>query len=309
MNLNFVLQHFFGKTPPVRVRYQRDDSLREAGATRGTLVLGDPGVGKTRWAAMQIFNKFKNNPKHAIFAFDWSGGLTNNVLELIGKDPDCHRLLDRVVLDELGNEELVCPKPEFSPDYGLTEEEQVSRVVGNMERLARFLIAGAPFLAGVSIEEIGKELFRLLTAIKENGRSWQITEGKRLLMDLALLRNACNVFGNHQPSAKWYFEHEYLPKDIMKASEKELSSRALRFLLGKVDGREARATLGYGKPGWTPKEATEKGLMVLIDGHNMINQPEAQHYLLMQAFSLVMTWINKREVDSNLYDPVLIDFD
>jgi len=41
----------------------------------------------------------------------------------------------------------------------------------------------------------------------------------------------------------------------------------------------------------------------------MINQPEAQHYLLMQNFSLVMSWINKREVDDPSYKPTMIAFD
>jgi hypothetical protein len=41
----------------------------------------------------------------------------------------------------------------------------------------------------------------------------------------------------------------------------------------------------------------------------MINQPSAQHYLLMQNFSLVMAWINKREVDDPSYHPAMIAFD
>ena len=214
------------------------------------------------------------------------------------------------MLDELGNDEFVCPKPEFHPDYGLSNEEQVSRVVGNMERLAKFLLAGAPFLAGISIEEIGKSLFRLLTAIRnEHGESWQLTEGKRLLMNMNELKLAVDRYGQYEMEAKRYFETEYLPKDVMKGTERELSSRALRYLLGKIDGRTARATLGFYRPGWTPKEATEKGLLVLIDAHKMINQPEAQHYLLMQNFSLVMSWINKREVDDPSYKPTMIAFD
>ena len=299
-----------GKQPPARVTWSSKDDLHEEGATRGTLIIGDPGVGKTRYAAMQIYKKFVKYPQQAIFVFDWSGSLTNTILSLIIRDRNYRHLLKRVVLDELGNEEWIITKPEFHKSYGLTDEEQVSRVVGNMERLAKFLVAGAPFLAGVAIEEIGKELFRLLTAIRNDyGESWQITEGKRLLMDLDLLRNATTNYGHYQPSAKWYFEHEYLPKDAMRASEKELSTRALRYILGKIESREARATLGYYRPGWTPKEATEKGLLVLIDGHKMINQPESQHYLLMQNFSLVMSWINKREVDDPSYHPATIAFD
>jgi hypothetical protein len=308
--LQLISHILFGKPPPARVTLARSDDLTEAGLTRGTLVIGDPGVGKTRYVARQIFKKFKKYQKQAIFVFDWSGSITKEVLEHNIRDPDFLNLNKRIVIDELGNEEYVVPKPEFHPDYGLSREEQVRRVIGNMERLAKFLVAGAPFLAGVSIEEMGKALFRLVTVIRnEYKESWQITEAKRLLIDLPLLRLALNKFGQYEPEAKRYFEQEYLPNNVMSSSEKELTTRALRYLFGKIDSREARAILGYYRPGWTPKEATEKGLLVLIDAHRLINQPEAQHYLLMQNFSLVMSWINKREVDDPSYEPAMIVFD
>lgn len=306
----FFMRMLAGKQPPPRVTWTNRDDLHEEGATRGTLIIGDPGVGKTRYAAMQIFKKFKTYPAQAIFVFDWSGSLTNTLLELIVRDPDYQSLLRRVVLDELGNEEYICPKPEFHHDYGLTNEEQVSRVVDNLERLANYMSKTAAFLTETSIEEIGKELLRLLTVItNEHSETWQVTEGKRLLMDLDLLRIAVKKYGHLQPAARWFFVHEYLPKDFMKPSEKELATKALRYLLGKIEGREVRATLGYYRPGWTPKEATERGLLILIDAHKMINQPSAQHYLLMQNFSLVMAWINKREVDDPSYHPAMIAFD
>ena len=299
----------WGKSPPVKVNVARTDDLYEASATRGFLILGDPGSGKTKYASMQIVKRWKANP-HAVFVFDWSGSITNSILDLIARDKDYQRLFEMVVLDELGNEEWVIPKPEFHPDYGLTSEEQVNRVLGNMKRLSDFLLKGAPFLGTVSIDEIGRELFRLLTVIRnEHGENWQITEAKRLIMDLPLLRRALNSFGAYQPSAKWYFDHEYLPRDFMKASEKELTTRALRYLLSQLEAREVRATLGYYKPGWTPREATQNDLLVLIDAHRMINQTEAQHYLLMQNFSNVMAWINKREVDDPNNKLAEIDFD
>jgi hypothetical protein len=310
IDFKLLMRMLAGKQPPPKVTWTSKDDLYEAGATRGTLIIGDPGVGKTRYAAMQIFKKFKTYPEQAIFVFDWSGSLTNTILELIIRDPDYQNLLRRVVLDELGHPEWVCPKPEFHKDYGLTNEEQVSRITENMERLAAFMAKSAPFLVGTSIEEIGKELLRLLSVItNEHGESWQITEGKRLLIDTDLLTIAVKKFGHLQPAARWFFVHEYLSKEFMKPSEKELSTKALRYILGKVEGREVRATLGYYRPGWTPKEATERGLLILIDAHRMINQPSAQHYLLMQNFSLVMAWINKREVDDPSYHPAMIAFD
>jgi hypothetical protein len=310
IDFRLFMKMLAGKQPPPRVTWTSRDELYEEGATRGTLVIGDPGVGKTRYAAMQIFEKFKAYPAQAIFVFDWSGSLTNTILDLIVRDPDYQNLLRRVVLDEFGNGEWVCPKPEFHPDYGLTDEEQVNRVVDNMDRLAKYLSRTAEFLTKTSIEEIGKELMRLLTVItNELGETWQITEARNLLLDLNLLRTAVKKFGHLQPAARRFFLHEYMPKDFMRASEKELSTKALRYILGKIEGRETRATLGYYRPGWTPKEATERGLLILIDAHKMINQPSAQHYLLMQNFSLVMSWINKREVDDPSYHAAMIAFD
>src|SRR6185503_14416336 len=76
MNLRFFMDLFFGKPPPVKVNMARSDDLHEASATRGCLIIGDPGSGKTRYAAMQIFKRWKKNP-HPVFVLDWSGGMTN----------------------------------------------------------------------------------------------------------------------------------------------------------------------------------------------------------------------------------------
>ena len=296
--------------PPARVRYAKSDNLNAAAGTRGVFVNGDPGTGKTRYVAMQLFRRFKENPKTTIFVFDWSGALTNTLLDQIARDPDHEKLLERVVLDELGNERYAITKPEFHPDYGLTDEEQVSRVIANLERFAEFMSKTAGFLVGVSVREIGKQLFRLLTVIRnEHGECWQITEALELLMNQKMLKTACEKFGQYSMPAKLYFEEQYLPKDAMPPHEKELTTRALRFLFGMIDSRVARAILGYYRPSWTPKEATEKGQMVIIDAHRMINTPEAQHYLIVQAFSQVMYWINKREVDDPKNERVIIALD
>jgi hypothetical protein len=215
-----------------------------------------------------------------------------------------------VVLDELGNEEIIIPKPEFHPDYGLSDEEQVSRVIDNMDNLVSFLSETASFVSGVSIREIGKNLLRLLQVIKnEHGESWQVTEALDLITDQNMLARACYKYGQYAIVSKKYFERQYLPKEIMPPHEKQLLTTALRTLLGTIDIRTARATLGYYQPGWTPKEATENDLLVLVDAHRMINTPAAQHYLLAQNFSLVMHWINKREVDDPNNKLAEIDFD
>src|SRR5215211_6829610 len=120
-NLEYWMNLIGGKPPPANVIYSRSDDLFEASQTRGTLIIGDPSSGKSKYAAMQIFKKFKKYPRQAIFVFDWSGPLTNDILDLISRDPDYENLLKRVVLDELGNPDRVIPMPEFHPDYGLTE--------------------------------------------------------------------------------------------------------------------------------------------------------------------------------------------
>jgi hypothetical protein len=295
--LQFFWEVWHGKEPPVRVNPSRNDDLYLDSATRGTLVIGDPASGKTRYVAMQIFNRWKKSP-HAMFVFDSSGGLTQCILELIAKDKESDKLLDKVVLDEIGNSEIVIPKPEFHPDYGLTDEEQVARVVQNQLNLAEVMKEAAGFLTDTAIGETGKNLFRLLQAIRNEYREnrWQITEALDLLVDENKLRRACKKFGQYAPPAKKYFENQYLIKEV-PYRERELSTRPLRKVLGMIDTDIARATLGYYKPGWTPKEAEEKDLLVLIDAAASANLPQAKEYLITQPFSQVMKWVNKRRPD------------
>jgi hypothetical protein len=286
--LKLLVDIMWPNAPPVRVNPTRDDDLHEASATRGTLIIGDPSSGKTRYAAMQIFQRWKKNP-HPVFVFDWSGGITNCLLDLIARDKNHEKLLEKVVLDEIGNEERVVPKPEFHPAYGLTDEEQVSRVVGNMENLGEYLSRTAGFVSGISIQEIAKQLFRLLQVIRnEHGENFQITEARDLITDQAKLKRACQKFGGYAIEAKKFFEREYLPKEAMNPHDKYLMTATLRTLLGHIDGRVARATLGYFKPGWTPKEADENDLLVIVDAHGAINTEAAQHWLLTSPFSQVM---------------------
>lgn len=294
---------------PARVISTRDDSLYEASATRGTLVIGDPSMGKTEYTAMQVYRQWRQHHNKAVFVFDWSGPITNSLLRLISREPNHEKILEKVILNELGNEEIIIPKPEFHADYGLTDEEQVQRVVENFDRLGEFM-SSAEFLRGVAVKEVGKNLFRLLQVIRNAyGENWQITEAIELLTSEAMLKKACDKFGQYAIPAKMYFEKQFLPKDSMSPHEKELTTRALRTLLGEIDSKICRATLGYHKPGYTEKEAIENGMLVLIDAHKMANLQTAQHYLLMQNFSQVMSYINKRETDNPNLNPVMIAFD
>jgi hypothetical protein len=310
-NLNWWHQLWWNdKIYPADVFVTKNDDLFPEAGTRGVLVIGDPGTGKTRYMANQIFKRWRDDPKLTVFSFDWQGGFTKVFLDLMSRERNYETLMQYAVVDELGNEERVLTKPEFHPDYGLTDEEQVNRVVGNMQKFAEFMSKTAGFLVGVSVREIGKHLFRLLQVMRNDyGESWQITEALELLTDENLLRRAVKDYGQYAKPSKFYFEKQYIEEKVMPRHEKELTTRALRFLLGIIDSQVVRATLGYYKPSWTPKEATENGQAILIDAHKMINTPEAQHYLIVQAFSLVMDWINKREVDDPNNQRVIIVLD
>jgi hypothetical protein len=191
----------------------------------------------------------------------------------------------------MGNPEWTIPLPEFSKEYG-DYEDQVQRVSRNIARLHDELMKNTPLLGGLAVKEIAPEFFRLLTAItNEHGETWQLTEAKRLIRDSSLLKKALNTFGYLVPNAKWWLETVFL--DISE-KEQEMRSYALVSLLGSIEPREIRARLGYFRPGWTPKEAIEKGLIVLCDGARLINKEMTQHYLFMQVYSLIMQEMNKR---------------
>ena len=69
------------------------------------------------------------------------------------------------------------------------------------------------------------------------------------------------------------------------------------------------ARVGYSRPGWTPKEAIEKGLLVMVDGSNLINRRNTQHYLFTQAYSIIMAEINHRQPGNPNDQPVSLVMD
>jgi hypothetical protein len=112
--------------------------------------------------------------------------------------------------------------------------------------------------------------------------------------------------GGNVPEAKWFLENNFLK---ISRSERELRSFALLALLGTVEPREIRARVGFYRPGWTPREAILNGLMVLVNGARLINQKNAQHYLFTQAYSLIMSEINKRMPGDPADKPVALVMD
>lgn len=275
-------------------RHAAFEELTPEGATMGTLYIGRQGTGKTTSLARHLVDSFKRFPDRAIFVLDWSGSISDAILSLVIQEPKEVReaLLRRLVYDEMGNPEWVIPMPEFSHLYGSTYEEQVQRMANNLAKLAPELVADAPFLAGLGIREIAPQLFRLLTSVSNQyEETWQVTEAKKLLAEPALVKRITAKYGYKVPQAKWFFEKNFLP---LPDRERELRTYAIAALLGAVETVEARARVGYYRPGWTPREAIGGGLMVLLNGARLINQKNTQHYLFTQVYSLIMNEINKR---------------
>lgn len=279
------------------------------GLTMGTPYIGKQGTGKTSSLARHLVDYALTFRDRAIFVLDWSGSISNIILTLVAKQPPeiRERLVRRIVYDELGHPEWVIPMPEFSPLYGGSYGEQVQRVANNLVKLAPELVKEAPLLAGLGLREIAPQVFRLLTAItNEHGETWQITEAKKLLINLPLLRSAVALYGRQVPEANWFFRNIFTQ---LKQQERELRSYAVLALLGAVEPRETKARLGFYRPGWTPKEAIENGLIVLVNGARLINQKNTQHYLFTQAYSLIMSEINKRTPANPLDRPVALVMD
>lgn len=283
------------------------DELLAEGLTMGTLYVGRQGTGKTSSLARHLVEYMKSYPGRAIFVLDWSGSITDNVLTLISGAPDSEQLIRRLVYDEMGHPEFTVPLPEFSNLYGSKFEEQVQRLSNNLTKLAPELIKDAPFLAGLGLREIAPQIFRVLTSVtNEYGETWQVTEAKKLIVDEKLLRNCLVLMGSKSPEAKWFLERVFLS---LKPSERELRSYALTSLLGAIETSETRARVGFYRPGWTPREAIKKGLVVLVNGARLINQKNTQHYLFTQVYSLIMSEINKRTPGDPKDEPVALVMD
>ena len=313
LNRNMITNMLFPKPnhPDIpNVRAIRDDMLHFDSLTRGGLVIGKPGVGKTVWGAMEGVRYALEHPDRPIFSLDASGSFTNEFISMVNQLPREQRDLieKRIVFDRMGDQEWVVPMPFFSKDYGLHYEELVSTVSKNFQKLNHEIVSQTPVMA-IAITETLPEVSRLLCAIQdEHGDCWQITEAKKLLLDHDTLREACKQFGNKVENAKWYFERELLNKETSKY-EKERRTFTLRSVLGAIGSRPIRARLGYYKPGWTPKEAIEKGLIVLVSGEELINQEDVQSILFTDIYSQILAQINKRVPHDENDVPVLMIID
>lgn len=309
LDWSLITKLIFPENPKFPNSRIASDELLPDGLTMGTLFIGRQGTGKTTSLARHIVEYFKSYPDRAIFVLDWSGSITDSILGLIAQETPRIRqtLTERLVYDELGHPNWVKPLAEFSNIYGNPLEEQAQRVANNLVKLAPELVADAPFLAGLGLREIAPQLFRLCTAISDgNDSTWQVTEAKRLLRDLPTMRQAVAKYGQKVPEAKWFFEKAFMS---LKENERELRTYAILALLGVIETPTARARVGYPHPGWTPREAIRNGLMVILNGARLINQRNTQHYLFTQAYSLIMSEMNRRRPADPNDKPVALVMD
>jgi hypothetical protein len=122
------------------------------------------------------------------------------------------------------------------------------------------------------------------------------------------MRLALNYYGQNIPNVRSYLQSEFLDETI-RPQDRRFMRVALTSILSSIDTNEVRASLGFYRPGWTPKEAIEKGHLVLVDGSRLINQRNAQHYLFTQRFSHIMAMVNKRIPGDPKDDPVAVVMD
>lgn len=299
------------KHPNVKnLRHVQNDNLYFDSLTRGAVVSGNPGTGKTSWTAMQILEHAKAYPQRPVFVFDASGSLTNEIIELVYLEESVVQggLVRRIVLDISGDEYLVVPQPFFSAEYGLTDEELVQRATMILEELNREKVEMTPVMA-ISLTELAPELFRLVNVIRnQHGERWQITEIRKLLIELGQLHLACKDFGQFSPEAKFYLENELLDENVSK-TEKERRMLTLRNALGVIEPRPLRARYGYYRPTITPQEVISKGLIYILSGEKLTNLEKAQSWVFWDAYSALEAVINKRIPHDPNDEPVLMVID
>ena len=302
------------KHPRIKnLRSSRDDTIFFDSLTRGLLVSGNPGTGKTTWLAMEKLRYALTYPDRPIVSLDASGSLTNEFIELASllPHPQREQVLRRIVLDIPGHEQWVVPKPMFDPECGLTDEEQVQKAVSIGNQLNSHKRTQTPMMAD-SLETTAPMLYRLLMVIKGvHGESWQITEAKKFLVDRyegGLLWNACKKFGGNAPEAKWHFEHTLLRRDI---SPQDVASqtKALISALSTIETKPLRARYGYFRSGVTAKEVIDNGLIYLVSGEKLANQEGAQAFVFWAEFASLRAIISKRTPHDPNDKPVLLVID
>jgi hypothetical protein len=286
--------------------------IPDSGLPMGTVILGEQGSGKSTEAARQVVDYAERHPTYPIVIGDPSGNITNDILSIIENRPPEIRnaLMKRIIYDEMGNTKYVVPMPEFHEYYGSPMSKQIRRVVDNLEKLEPNLVSQTPIMGGLSLQ-LAPELFKVITAITprydiDRYETWQITEAKRLLASKALFRQALAKVAGRIGSAYFFFKENYLDLD-----DKEIARRtyALATVLDRIEDDAVRARVGASEPGYTFKEIIDKGLILIVNGQNLIDHSKAKEYLFVQMHSMLMAEINKRTPANPADKPVLYQLD
>src|SRR3990172_817988 len=215
--LELISRLFFRRRwtlPEFSIRPRR--LLHEAGLVMSTVFVGRQGAGKTYSLALELLEQIKHHPEQSFFIFDWSGGLTNTLFQLVLSDSMKSEILTRLVYDAMGGRTIkgdayIMPMPEFSRDYDPEKtwlervEDQADRVQRTFEALNPNLVELNPTMGGRPIKALLPNLLILANAVvDEKGCSWQITEATKLL-NSDVRKNALFEFGKSVGKALDYF--------------------------------------------------------------------------------------------------------
>jgi hypothetical protein len=262
------------------------------------LWLGRPATGKTAALARQMVDHLVAHPEEAMVSFDGSQSFTDTFLKIVLSQPKPVRdaLLKRIIYDELGHPEWVLTLPEFHESYEVPFEKQIQRATQNLEALNPELITQTPVIGGLSVHHYGRELFRLITCIKNDlGGTWQITEAKRLLTDRKLLSWALKNYGHLAGNAKWFLEEKYMK---LKADEADMRVLGLISVLDDIEAPEIRPRVGFHRPSYTIPDIIRNGKSLLVNAIRVNDQDRTLAQLLIHVKSLVMNEISKRTPDN-----------
>ena len=293
------------QNPPFpNTREATSEDIPAEGKPLGEFWCGRPASGKTVALARATVDYLVEHPEEAMVSFDGSQNFTDVFLNIILSKPKEIRdsLIKRLIYDELGNPEYILTLPEFHESYEVPFEKQIQRAVQNLEALNPELITDTPVMGGISVKQYGRELFRLITATRnEYGGTWQITEAKQLLTDRRLLATALKNYGHSAGSAKWFFEEKYMK---LKADEADKRVLGLISVLDDIEAPEIRPRLGFHRPSYTFPKIIENGSILLVNAHRVNDQDRTLAYLLIQIKSLLMNEIAKRSPNNPLDHPL-----
>lgn len=304
----FLYDVLFGDKQAIPNLKMGKGELYDKGLPMGIFAIGKQGAGKSTWIAMHILSFMHRNLNAAIFILDWSGSITNILFDLISREPSkqAQKDMNRIIYAEPGHPSTIVPMPEFSFEYGLPMESQIRRVQKNWFALSQMF--NAEILAGVLINGLIPRVLEVFTSIgKTPYEMWQVTE---LEMAMSFPKIYFPKLFSSYPDKFSESTKELLLKRLINlpAKEAELRTYALTKILNQVKSDSLSPSLGYNRPGWTPREAINNGNVVLINGQRLVGQTEVQHYAFTQIHSIIMDEINQRDPGAS-DEPILYVLD